>query len=202
MANENCLFCDPTSDTYKWQLYESDKFRVICDGHPLTEGHLLIVPKDHISCVGAFSEETLMEFRQIYNMFSAFISRTYKSLSTFEHGVFGQTVFHSHVHILPFSGGAHQIIPEGTGYLKPLNEFAILSDELHANKGYLFFSIGQPKWLVDVSIAEPRFFRDRFASALGRPELADWKSVHNNAAIMSQFSSRNDNTIRLWRKYD
>lgn len=92
------------------------------------------------------------------------------------------------------------MIPEGSAHLRPWKSFNNLAAELHTSGGYLFFSVGRQKWLVDVAMAQPRFFRDRFAKALGRPELADWKAVRSDATIMGQFSSYNANTLQQWRK--
>jgi diadenosine tetraphosphate (Ap4A) HIT family hydrolase len=202
MASDYCRFCDATSDTYKWLLEETDGFRIVGDDHPLTEGHILIVPKKHVSCIGAYSEPLLDEFTEVFEKSSKFVRDTYGSVSSFEHGIFGQTINHSHIHLLPFQGTPNAIVLEGDNYLRQLNAFRELHEELELHNGYLLFTLGNEKWLADTSLSLPRFFRERFARALNRPEIADWKAVQSDAEKMSRFAEENKSTIEKWSTYN
>ncbi len=198
----SCPHCDPHSETLIDSIEETKNLRIVCDRHPLTEGHILIIPKQHLSCVGEYSEELLNEFMGAYEKVSQFIKSNYGSVSSFEHGKIGQTVFHSHVHLLPFSGTPLQIVPEG---LDKLQEIASIKDlqSLYRKDGqYLFFSIETQMWVVDASLGAPRFFRDRFAAALGRPERGNWKEMHTNNALMTEGNRENTHCIQLWHKQD
>lgn len=202
MASDYCRFCDSTSDTYKWLLQETDGSRIVGDDYPLTEGHILIVPKKHVSCIGAYPEPLLDEFAEIFENSSKFVRDTYGSISSFEHGIFGQTIYHSHIHLLPFKGDPHAIILEGDNYLRQLNAFHELHEELELHNGYLLFTLGDKKWLADTSLSLPRFFRERFARALNRPEIADWKAVQPDAEKMDRFAQENKSTIEKWSTYN
>src|SRR3989344_5325121 len=111
--------------------------------------------------------------------------KNYGQVASFEHGIFGQTAYHSHVHSLPFPGGVTEIIPEGQNKLIPIQKESELKQCLEKDGGYLFLRIGLESWVVDPALQAPRFFRDRFAVALGRPERADWKKMHFNSEIMT-----------------
>lgn len=181
----DCPHCDHASFALEKPLFVTDTFYVVCDVHPLTEGHILIIPKQHISCAGAFSEHVFTEFLSLYQQVSKFVKETYGSVSSFEHGILGQTVFHAHVHILPYNGDASSIIPEGINRLRRLR-IDTLREEYQREGKYLFSSIGNDSWVVDAALGKPRFFRDRFARALGVLERGDWKSMHANASLMEQ----------------
>lgn len=179
-------------------LFETEHFRISADDHPITEGHLLIIPKENISCVGEFSPERMEEFIQLYERSRQFIQDTYGSVSTFEHGRVGQTIYHAHVHVLPFAGSLEQIVPEGEHVMKRAKGISDVSDAFNTDGHYLFVSVGDQARLVDPSLGYPRFFRDRFAAALGNGDAGDWQKSKNNIAAKSQSESAIRNLERKW----
>ncbi|HSW48051.1 MAG TPA: HIT domain-containing protein [Candidatus Saccharimonadales bacterium] len=183
---KDCPHCDPDSFALKHPLEETGNFWVICDVHPISKGHVLIIPKKHLSCIGEYPENIFKEFTELYKKFSKFIAYEYGSISTFEHGKISQTVFHSHVHLLPFKGKAIDIVPEGMDKLNEIKTIDKLKDIYKKEGNYLFFSIGNKMWVVDTVIAKPRFFRDRFANALGSEQKGNWKEMDTNEDLMSE----------------
>lgn len=196
---ENCPNCSIGSRASARILEQTDNFYTVCDDHPLTEGHILIIPKQHISCVGAYPEDIFKEFLELNDKVSQFLTSVYKSVSSFEHGIYGQTVFHAHTHYFPFEGEPIDIVPEGKDKLSKINDLSKLKTLFKRDGGYLFFSLGEDKWNVDVTIAVPRFFRDRYAKALGKPERADWKTMHENQVLMQEAEKDNANTQANWK---
>lgn len=188
----DCPHCDSTGWAFRWVLTKSSYFTVLCDVHPLVEGHLLIIPKRHTSCAGEYTKEEWKDFLPLYQRMSDWVLREFGSVATFEHGKIGQTVFHSHIHILPFSGNSEQIVPEGEATLRPLQAVEKLVDIFQQEGQYLYVSINQQKWVVDTSLGVPRFFRDRFAKALGCPQRADWKATSQNPQLMGIGKEEND----------
>jgi diadenosine tetraphosphate (Ap4A) HIT family hydrolase len=142
----HCPHCNPNSEAYKYLLDRTNNFSIVCDPHPITKGHILIIPKEHYSCIGEYPNDVYREFLNLYKKVSDFVKKEYGSVSTFEHGKFGQTVFHSHVHFMPFNGKPTNIIPEGEDKLTVIDDLSKLKDELEKDGGYLFFSIEDNKW--------------------------------------------------------
>lgn len=195
---EHCPHCDPAGDAFTDLLEETEQLRIVCDYHSIIEGHILIIPKRHCSCVGEYPKALFEEFVLHYETVSAFVKKHYGSVSTFEHGKIGQTVFHSHVHVLPYAGDPTTIVPEGRDHLVALPSFIELQ-RLYEHYGrYLFYSIGDLAWVVDPTLAAPRFFRDRFASALGRPERGNWKAMHMDTLLMESARKDNARVKALW----
>src|SRR3989339_1018966 len=184
--NKDCPHCDPKSFALTNKLEETERFWIVCDVHLLTEGHILIVPKKHISCMGNYPNEYYKEFLEHHKKISSFILKTYGSLAVFEHGKIGQTVYHSHVHYFPYIGNEYKIIPEGEKYLIPIDSLDDLKKIYQKNGRYLYFSLNNKQWCVDVSFGASRFFRDRFAVALGRSERGNWKKMHVHKELMIQ----------------
>lgn len=198
-SDERCPHCQLDSFAFVYPLWETKYFYIICDAHPLIEGHILIIPKNHLNCLGAFPEKLFQEFLEIYNRVFDFLQSAYGQTATFEHGVFGQTVFHAHVHLLPFKGQIKQIIPEGKSYIKSFIRLNRLISEYETQGGYLFFSLNQKYYLVDKSLTQPRFFRDRFAKALDRPERGDWKKSQKSSRIKELMQRDLANLTDKWK---
>lgn len=196
---QNCPHCNTHSQAFLYPLKETNNFHIICDGHPLVEGHILIIPKQHLSCVGEYPDYLFKEFIKLNKKVSQFLKKEYGSVSSFEHGIFGQTVFHSHIHYLPFKGKSVDIVPENKlSQISDLSELKILFKK---DKGYLFFSLENKLMSVDTNLTAPRFFRDRFAIALGREERADWKSMHNNQKLMQEAQKESESIQRKWKLF-
>ena len=50
MKDHNCIFCKiANGEIPSRTVYENDLFRVILDNGPATEGHALVLPKEHYS---------------------------------------------------------------------------------------------------------------------------------------------------------
>lgn len=196
-----CAHCNKNSIALNHTINESANFRVVCDMHPLTEGHLLIIPNKHISCVGAFLDDLFYEFFILYKQFSDFIKSTYGYVSTFEHGVIGQTVFHAHTHILPFDGEISAVIPEGNDRVEVFSDLKKLKDVFEKDGKYLFYSVQGVCYFVDTALGAPRFFRDRFAKALGVENRGNWKAMHEDRMLMGQALREIENVERKWVKY-
>jgi diadenosine tetraphosphate (Ap4A) HIT family hydrolase len=195
---DNCPHCNPGSQAFQEILENTGNFWIVCDSHPLCEGHILIIPKRHISCIGEYPSDLFREFEGIYDKVKKFLKNQYGSVATFEHGVLGQTIFHSHIHLLPFANEPEKIIPEKQEHLIPLKSLGELATIFRKSKGYLFFSINDRMWTVDPMLAAPRFFRDRFAQALGVQERENWKVFHNDAALMEIAKKENLSLKKKW----
>ncbi|MBU1000029.1 HIT domain-containing protein [Patescibacteria group bacterium] len=59
---------------------------MVCDANPVVGGHILIIPKSHLSCIGEYSKNLFKEFLNLYKKVSEFLLKAYGSVSTFEHG--------------------------------------------------------------------------------------------------------------------
>lgn len=198
---KHCPHCDTESSAFQYPLLITDNFSIVCDVNPIIEGHLLIIPKRHISCIGEYPPNLFKEFLDLRREFSEFLLNEYGSISTFEHGKFGQTVFHSHVHLLPFRGKALDVVSEGENQLFKIKKIKDLKTLYKKDGGYLFFSIGENMWTVDLSLTAPRFFRDRFAKALGRPERGNWKEMRVSETIRKITAQEAIDGQSKWRKW-
>jgi len=95
-----CPFCERRD--VEFILTQTAHFYVLADHAPLVAGHTLIIPRAHYACYGAVPAALEAEFLALKRRMRRFLTAAYGVPSFFEHGVFRQTVFHAHLHALPF----------------------------------------------------------------------------------------------------
>ncbi|ERN53990.1 HIT family protein [Alkalihalophilus marmarensis] len=123
MQNTKCAFC-----TIQDYLFENNHAYAIYDRYPVTEGHILIIPKRHVAdYFEATSTEQAALFELVHTA-RAFLNDTY-SPDGFNIGMncgeaAGQTIFHAHIHVIPRyngdmenpRGGVRGVIPAKQSY--------------------------------------------------------------------------------------
>ena len=123
---DECLFCEAYSD--RKVIAENTLAYAIVDGFPVTEGHTLIIPKRHvIDYFGLSTAEVSATNQLLYEVKNKLCSSD-ETITGFNIGMnagasSGQTVFHSHTHLIPRregdvdnpKGGVRHVI-NGKGY--------------------------------------------------------------------------------------
>lgn len=196
---ENCVHC-PGGIGLEYPLFDDNLFWVVCDAHPLIEGHILIIPKEHISCMGNLSVSAFSRYKELYNQVKKIVSENYGSVAIFEHGITGQTVFHAHTHFFPFTGSTNSIISK-TNALKKIDSLDQLEKEFKLRGKYLFFENANEMWFVDTSLGYPRFFRNIFAELLDVKDRADWKATRDNSKLMAEFKKDMAELSKKWKEF-
>jgi diadenosine tetraphosphate (Ap4A) HIT family hydrolase len=127
-----CPFCEIEKNSI---LLENEGGIVILDQYPVSEGHLLILPKQHILDWFSAPSNVQMHLIELLNRSKEWLTENY-SPQGFNVGmncgeVAGQTVMHLHIHLIPRylhdtpnpAGGVRGVIPGKQGY--QLNEAAV-----------------------------------------------------------------------------
>ena len=122
-----CPFC---YDNIKGRIVaEQNSVVAIHDQFPVTEGHLLIIPKRHTEDYFALSETELKETCGLIMKLKDRIAKNDLSVTGFNIGTnvgasAGQTIFHAHAHLIPRRegdtshprGGVRGVIPDKMSY--------------------------------------------------------------------------------------
>lgn len=111
----DCIFCDIINGKAKSEIiYQSEKVIAFLDINPLTYGHTLVVPKIHcknlLEIPGDYFSE-IMESIQIISkgLVNSFTLEGFNVVSNNGKAA-GQSVFHSHFHIIPrFADDGHKV---------------------------------------------------------------------------------------------
>ena len=125
MASHECPFCHLPNDRI---LFENNLAIAFRDGFPVTEGHLLVIPKRHIESWFELKYDERESCHELILNGKKAIKNDDSSVSGFNLGVndglsAGQTIFHAHLHLIPRRygdvenprGGVRHVIP-GKGY--------------------------------------------------------------------------------------
>ena len=115
MRDDNCIFCKiANGEIPSATVYEDDDFRAILDLGPASNGHTLILPKNHYKDLCEADEAVMAKILPL----AAKLGTSMKSqLGASGFNVVqnngtsaGQTVFHLHVHVIPsYEGGPDMV---------------------------------------------------------------------------------------------
>lgn len=106
MKDQNCIFCKIASgDIPSATIYEDDTFRVILDLGPASNGHALLLPKEHYKNLYELSDEVaakamVIAKKVIMKMTEVLSCDGYNIVQNNGESA-GQTVFHFHMHLIP-----------------------------------------------------------------------------------------------------
>lgn len=102
----DCIFCKLANGVFDTNtLYEDDDFRVIFDLGPATQGHVLILPKEHYANVFELTEEAAGKVyilaKKVATVLKEVTGCDGVNILQNNGEVAGQTVFHFHMHVIP-----------------------------------------------------------------------------------------------------
>ena len=124
--NKPCLFCNTKNKEY---IFENNLAYSTFDTYPVSEFHLLIVPKRHIKNYFDLTEQELIACNELINIVKDEILSKDQTVKGFNFGtnigkVSGQSIFHCHMHLIPRrerdvenpQGGVRSVIPHKQHY--------------------------------------------------------------------------------------
>ena len=102
-----CLFCDIDPDRV---IASNDLAYAIKDGFPVTEGHTLVIPKRHAKDYFEMTGDESKSCTDLLHLLKERLLAQDQSITGFNIGMnagesAGQTIFHSHIHLIPRRNG-------------------------------------------------------------------------------------------------
>ena len=100
----DCIFCQWVRQGRALETLGT--MAAFTDGYPVTEGHLLILPRRHISDGFAMTDQEVIDSTVLIRKLSGQIRKNDPSVSGFNIGMnigqaAGQSVWHAHIHLIP-----------------------------------------------------------------------------------------------------
>ena len=120
-----CFFCSLPKARV---LLETEHCLAFFDGFPVTEGHLLVIPKKHCPILHNLPPKELAEVWELVARSRSMLQEKYEpagfNIGVNEGVAAGQTILHAHIHIIPRRlgdvpeprGGVRWVIPEKAKY--------------------------------------------------------------------------------------
>lgn len=121
--SEGCVFCaKPDAEI----ICENELAKAFYDKFPVNEGHVLIVPKRHVSGFFEATPEEILAINELAFQVKTILDAKY-SPDGYNIGVnvgasAGQTVFHLHMHIIPRYKGD---VPDPRGGIRKIKKSVI-----------------------------------------------------------------------------
>lgn len=124
MSIRECPFCGNTSEI----IAENAVGYAILDGFPVSKGHCLVIPRKHVPGFFDLSYKDQSELWRLVSEVREILSERYEpdgfNVGLNDGDVAGQTVMHSHVHVIPRykddladpRGGVRWVLPESANY--------------------------------------------------------------------------------------
>ena len=99
--NENCVFCKIINKEIPSSIvYEDDKFFSFLDNNPETEGHTILIPKEHFRWMQDLPDDLLSEaFLKTKELMIKI--KEERKCELVKIMVFGKDVPHFHIHLIP-----------------------------------------------------------------------------------------------------
>ena len=105
--DKNCIFCKIIAgEIPSYTVYEDDVVKAFLDISQVTPGHTLVVPKKHVQDIFAYDDELAAQvFARIPKIAQAIKNSNPKikgmNICNNNGEIAYQSVFHSHIHLLP-----------------------------------------------------------------------------------------------------
>lgn len=111
----DCIFCKIINgEIPSYTGYEDDLVKVIFDVNPVTDGHLLIIPKVHYKDFNDIPDELLIHINKVKKRLCKGLEEVLKvdGVTFTQNNGYGQTVKHYHMHVIPrYNGDNIDFIP-------------------------------------------------------------------------------------------
>ena len=130
MKNHDCLFCEVQQSSRT--IGENNLAFLIEDAYPVTEGHVLAIPKRHVDDYFGLVQAEINAINQLLASYKSDLQKKDPTITGFNIGAncgedAGQTIFHCHVHLIPRrkgdvedpTGGVRAVIPNKANYKRP-----------------------------------------------------------------------------------
>ncbi len=204
----DCIFCnniEPESF-----IAETDNFFIYIGKGLITAGHVLLIPKKHYKCLAELSKNEIDEFYNLKERVYNVLSDNFSSPFYLEHGIFGQSIKHAHMHAIPTTGNGYSnvniveelVLPAidklGMPYVK-MNDFSDLQKVYMEDGQYLYFEQGDDKYILRTLGFDKEKIRN---DVIYRAFFTYKKGLNgvNSLKEMSESDILNDNKKRILTK--
>lgn len=102
---KECIFCKILNGEIPSRtVYEDDQIKIIMNINPATNGHLLVIPKEHMQDINDIKEEIILHsFNIIRNKIYPMLKEKLncEGLTLAQNNELGQEIKHYHIHLIP-----------------------------------------------------------------------------------------------------
>lgn len=190
----DCIFCN----NIEHKVIETENFYIKVGKSIVTEGHVMVITKQHVGAIAAINDNLAEEYINLKNKLVKFLTDNYYEPFMVEHGNFMQSVFHAHIHFIPRKGEDYEEFSIFDNMLMPflenhknvkyinIDKFEDLLDLYRKDGKYLYFEEGNRRLAIRASllsdedieiVKEAINYRMYFANTTNRKYLQSWRDM-------------------------
>ena len=188
-------------------LYSSENFIVIPALGPLSEGHLLLLTRDHYLNLSQIPSVLFAELSLLISFLKKVLTYTYGPTILFEHGPISESrkagccITHAHIHLLPLKNDIESQLSsdfernEATGIGDLTTQEQLISYIYYENQ------IGE-SYIYEVNDNLPsQYVRQIIAQSIGKPEIWNWSQNLRINILVNTFNKLKSKVSELNRPY-
>ena len=217
IKENNCLFCNNPEHV----VAETDNFYIKVGKSIITEGHVMIISKEHLKAIFAMNDSLLNEFTALKDKLTKFLQDRYFDPFIVEHGGVMQSVFHGHMHFVPrksnFYDEQDQFKNMVEDYLKEhkeikyenINDLNRVLDIFKEDNEYLYFEQENKKLVIRTKLLTKKYIEDNIEKQLnyrrfyynltGIKVLLSWHNMTEKDVELDEINILN--TKNIFKKY-
>ena len=217
IKENNCLFCNNPEHV----VAETDNFYIKVGKSIITEGHVMIISKEHLRAIFAMNDSLLNEFTALKDKLTKFLQDKYFDPFIVEHGGVMQSVFHGHMHFVPrksnFYDEQDQFKNMVEDYLKEheeikyeyINNLNRVLDIFKEDNEYLYFEQENKKLVIRTKLLTKKYIEDNIEKQLnyrrfyynltGIKVLLSWHNMTEKDVELDEINILN--TKNIFKKY-
>lgn len=217
IKENNCLFCNNPEHV----VAETDNFYIKVGKSIVTEGHVMIISKEHLKAIFAMNDSLLNEFTTLKDKLTKFLQDRYFDPFIVEHGGVMQSVFHGHMHFVPrksnFYDEQDQFKNMLEDYLKKheeikyedINNLNRVLDIFKEDNEYLYFEQGNKKLVIRTKLLTKKYIEDNIEKQLNyrrfyynltsKKVLLSWHNMTEKDVELDEINILN--TKNMFKKY-
>ena len=171
-------------------IYQTDRFRVLPTLGAITQGHLLLIPYEHRTCLADCSFEELQELKGIRIRIRLVMQEIYGSCIFFEHGIRGAHsggcgVDHAHLHAVPVAGNGVLELVRKSHDARRIAGFENIKQVVPVGYSYLYFEdCTEQEYASPVRHIPSQYMRKLVAASIGKSEW-DWRSTGREPELLA-----------------
>ena len=217
IRENNCIFCNNPEHV----VAETDNFYIKVGKSIITEGHVMIISKEHLKAIFAMNDSLLNEFITLKDKLTKFLQDRYFDPFIVEHGGVMQSVFHGHMHFVPrksdFYDEQDQFKNMVESYLEKHDEIKYenidslnrVLDIFKEDNEYLYFEQGNKRIVVRTkfltkdyignNIEKQLNYRRFYYNITGKKSLLSWHNMTEKDVELDEINILN--TKNMFKKY-
>lgn len=206
----DCIFCNKKEDI----VFHTNNFHIKIGKGIICEGHCMIIPNKHCSCIAEGCMNFMDEFLFLKEKLIQFLINNFYKPFIVEHGAVKQSVFHGHMHFIPLKSKEYNevslinqmvlpIILNSNIEYKKINNFNELIDIFNKDKEYIYFEEDGKIYILRSKINKELFdntwdklnYRKFFSNIVGVKGVGSWRTMTEEDIIRDNIKVKNTTEI-------